>query len=195
MQGETEIVEYKKTLATLHEAVTGLVIETQEHMAGAADLLHAIKQGEKTITVRKEEITRPLMDALASARDLFAPLILGCKEAETVLKYKMKTYMDKEEARVALEKSRIEKRLDKGTMRQDTGIAKLEDLSKTTATTSGQTGTVKSRMVTKLRVVDESVIPREYLVPDMKKIGEAVLHEGKSVPGVEKYQERVVAGY
>jgi len=49
------------------------------------------------------------------------------------------------------------------------------------------------RTVKKFRIVDESLIPRQYLVPDMVKIGGVVRALGCTVniPGIEIYEERV----
>jgi hypothetical protein len=52
---------------------------------------------------------------------------------------------------------------------------------------------ISSRTLTKVRVVDEQAIPREYLTPDMKKIVQAVLKDGITIAGVEKIEERTLA--
>lgn len=77
------------------------------------------------------------------------------------------------------------KRAEKGTMRADTAIEKLGSIG---------TGTkMKTRTLTKVRVVDETLVPREYLVVDMLKVTEAVLRQNIEIPGVEKYQEKIVS--
>lgn len=45
------------------------------------------------------------------------------------------------------------------------------------------------RMVKKFRVADESLIPREFLVPNLVKLRLAVIGEGRQVPGVETWEE------
>jgi hypothetical protein len=49
------------------------------------------------------------------------------------------------------------------------------------------------RTVTKFRVVNELIIPRQFLVPDMVKIGGVVraLKNQANIPGIEIYDERV----
>jgi membrane protein involved in colicin uptake len=51
---------------------------------------------------------------------------------------------------------------------------------------------VSSRTVAKWRVVDESVVPREYLRLDEKKIGEAVRAGTSGIPGIEIYAENIM---
>ena len=51
---------------------------------------------------------------------------------------------------------------------------------------------VASRRIWKFRIVDENKIPREYLMPDEKKIGQYVRDEklpGEVIPGIEAYSE------
>lgn len=49
------------------------------------------------------------------------------------------------------------------------------------------------RTVKKFRIVNESLIPRQYLIPDMVKLGGVVRALGKTanIPGIEVYEERV----
>ena len=186
-----EVKEYKKLVIFVQERANAITIIDEAGMKEGADLLDAIKKVETSITDRKEAITRPLMTALASARDLFKPLEVGHAEAKKTIKAKMLEYTVAESERIEKEKARIEARVEKGTMRTDTAVQKLEDLYEIT-TFSGAKGTSTIRKQTRLRVYDESMIPREYLVPDLVKIGQAVLREGKEVPGVETYQEKSI---
>lgn len=54
------------------------------------------------------------------------------------------------------------------------------------------TGGPVYRTISKFRIVDESLIPRAYLTPDMVKIGGVVraLKGQHGIPGVEHYEER-----
>ena len=71
------------------DAANGLAIGTKEEMVAATDVLSRIKKVAKMARDRKEEITKPLNDALKSARDLFRPLEDGLAEAERIVKGKM----------------------------------------------------------------------------------------------------------
>ena len=182
---QKELAEYKKQVSFVKKAASDLVIESAGDMAKGSDLLDAVKKVETMIIERKEQITRPLMTALASARDLFKPLEIDHAEAKITIKAKMLAYAIEEEARITKEKSRIEARVEKGTMRTDTAIKKMEGIG------DNQTSI---RTVTKIRIVDENLIPREYLVPDMTKITEAVLRQKLFISGVETYEEKSIVG-
>ncbi len=181
----TEMSEYRTQILTVQKMANELRIESVNDLTKATDLLKTVSNGEKLITSRKEEITRPLMKALASGRDLFKPIELGFADAKKVIKSKMIAFQIEEEERIAKETVKIEARVAKGTMRAETAVGKLESV--------GTAPKMNTRMIKKVRVVDETLIPREYLVPDMTKITEAILREGITIPGVEKYEEKIVA--
>lgn len=191
---EKDVKEYKSQVAFVQKGADNLVIATPDDMAKASDLLVAVGKIEKAVTERKEAITRPLMSALASARDLFKPLEAGYAEAKKTIKGKMLDYSIAEEERINKEKERVEKRVEKGTMRTDTAISKLENIGEAPKSFSGESSKSSLRTVTKVRIIDENLLPREYLVPDLKKITEAVLKQKLSVPGTETYEEKSIVG-
>ena len=191
---EKEIKEYKDQVLFVQKAANSLEIKSPEDMAKGSDLLDAVKKVEASIIERKEQITRPLMTALASARDLFKPLEVGHVEAKKTIKAKMLEYSLAEEERINKEKERVEKRVEKGTMRTDTAIKKMEEIGDVQKSFEGGTGKTSIRTITKVRIVDESLIPREYLVPDMTKITEAVLRQKLTIAGVETYEEKSIVG-
>ena len=185
-----EINVYKKEVADIKTQASALVIHSQEDMDKSADLLLRIKKANKMITARKEEMTRPLMTSLSSIRDFFKPLELGFADAEKQVKAVQLAYVVEEDARVEKEKARIAARVEKGTMRADTAVGKLDDLGDAPKSGTGELGRVSTRTVRKVRIVDEFSIPREYLVPDLAKITKAILQENAVVAGVEVYEEK-----
>lgn len=189
---EREIAEFKTQVSGPQERANSLVIESEEDSNKAADILHEISDIEKMVTARKEAITRPLMASLASVRDMFKPLETACADAKKTIKGKIMAWQTLEEERIEKEKNRIESRVEKGTMRADTAAGKLENLGEAPKTAKGSVGKVQTRIVPKVRVVDETLIPREYLVPDMTAITNAVIREGKQIPGIERYEEKTL---
>lgn len=180
-----EVEQTNKQVMSLQTTASTLTLKSPADVEVASELLKKITEAEKLLVTRKEEITRPLMRGLASVRDLFKPLELTLDNAKKVTKAKMLAYQTAEEEKIAVEKARIEARLDKGTIREDTAVAKIAAVSSTTK--------MKTRTLTKVRVTDESLLPREFLIPNMAAITEAILRQGQHVPGAEKYQEKVIS--
>lgn len=183
-----EVEQTNKQVEALSRAATALTLKSPADVETAGGLLETVKTGRKAITSRKEEITRPLMQSLASIRDLFKPLELTLENAEKVVKAKVIAFQTLEEAKIAEAKAKILARAEKGTLRTDTALKKLEEVGTVTKTEKMQT-----RTLTKVRVIDETLIPREYLSPNMMLITEAVLRRGESIPGVETYKEKIIA--
>jgi len=186
--------ELKQQVSFVQQQANALVVSSEEEMTQAVDLLDAVNKVERSIIERKEAITRPLMTSLASARDLFKPLEVAHAEAKKTIKAKMLEYSVAEEYRVNKERERVAARVEKGTMRVDTAITKLEGIGEVKNTHIGTNAKSSLRTITKVRVTDESLLPREYLIPDIKKITEAALKGKVVIPGVETYQERSIVG-
>lgn len=180
--------ETKTQVLTAQQEANSLKVTTPDEAERGSELLRAIKDYSKSLTERKETMTRPLMQSLAAVRDLFKPHELDLKDAEKTVKAKLLAYQVEEQARVDAEVAKVLKKVEGGRMRDDTAAEKLGSI--------GEVKTIRGtqlRKVTKIRVVDETAIPREYLTPDMVKITEAVLRQNVDVPGVEKYEEQSLA--
>lgn len=179
-----EIAEVKTQVLAIQQQANDLVVTNELEYASAEQFSKVILDAEKKVTARKEAITRPIMEGLASIRDMFKPLELGIADAKKTVKAKRLAWQIAEEARITLEKARVEARVEKGTMRMDTAARKVESIG------SAPRGGV--RILPRMRIVDETLIPREYLVPDVAKITEAVTRQKLTIPGCEYYEEKTI---
>ena len=189
---EKDVEEYHSQVSFVEEKADQLVISSKEEMTTASDLLIDLKKIEKIIIARKKKITRPLMDALASARDLFKPLEIGYSSAKNTINSKMLNYTDTEDTRIEKERARVEKRVGKGTMRVDTAVIKLEEAGEIKTSFDGAKSKTLIRKMTKIRIVDKALVPREFMIPDLKLITQAVLKNKLVIPGVETYEEKSI---
>lgn len=184
METSQELAEIKSQVSGVQMAANALNVSNQAEMDLATKLLHDVKQAEKIVTAKKEEITRPLMKSLSNVRDLFKPIELNIADAIKTIKAKMLAWQIEEEEKVEKEKTRIAARVEKGTMRADTAAGKLE------AVGDGPKSNV--RTLKKVRVVDETIIPREYLTPNLTLITEDILRKGVTIAGCEIYEEKQI---
>jgi len=186
-----ETTEIGKVISPLEQAARSLTITDSEGYIAAENLLKEIMRNEKKVAEVRGQHTRPAMDTLSFIRDLFKPAELSIADAKKVIKAKMLAYENAIDEKIEREKAKLAARVEKGTMRSDTAAGKMEALEE-----SKNIPAVKSsvRVVTKVRVTDLSLVPLEYLVADMTKITTAVLREGITIPGVEKYEEKSIVG-
>ena len=181
-------IEVKSEVSVIQQQANALTIKNPDEADAAAILLKKIKDASKILATRREEITRPIMQSFASVRALFKVPESDLADAEKIVKSKLLAYDIEETERKEIAKAKILARTEKGTLRIDTAIKKMEEL--------GEVPKIKgitSRTINKVRITDETMIPREYMVPDMTKITEAVLRQGVEIPGVEKYSEKIIA--
>ena len=191
MEQSTEVAVAKQQATKALNAANEINISTQEHYESATDLLSKIKSVGKLIKERKEEITKPLTDALNSARDLFKPIEQSHAEAERIIKGKMVDYQNEQEKIREAEKAKIAARVEKGTLKQETAVKKMAEITTVPTNAQGKFGSVSTRIIKRISIIDASLIPREYCVPDNTLIKEA-LDAGKEVPGAKYIEEKTI---
>lgn len=129
--------------------------------------LHGIKIIKNKVEERKEAITKPLREALQSARDLFRPLEENIKQADARVR----------EALLALESER-QKEAAKLAKKVEAGKATLEEgMSLITSVPKGL-----FRSVQQLKITSRKDIPDKYWVID-EVLLRADLMAGKKVKG------------
>ncbi len=179
-----EIEEQRSQVAALQKAAAIFEVHRLEDMRYGEEFLRDVKHVAKVVEERKTTITRPLMTSLASVRDLFKPFETSLADATKVVKAKMLAYTVAEEERAEALAASVESKVEKGLMRADTAAGKLE------AITKGQV-TGNTRIVKKLFISDESLVPREFLEVNRKAVTEA-LWAGVTVPGAELKEEKIL---
>lgn len=195
---ELNLTPIKRQVTTAVNRANDLAIDSPESLAQATDILKAVKDAGKVVKSRKEEITKPLNDALKSARDLFRPIEADLATGERIIKDKMLDYTNEVEAKRAAEAAKLEARVERGTMRTDTAMRKMDDLETVDSTVKGAKGSVNFREVRKVKIVDPKAIPLKYLMNE--KVIDAIraavstdVLNGTKVEGVEIVTEKVVA--
>lgn len=192
MEDQKELSVLKGQVSRLENQVNSIVIDSPETYAQAIDVVSKLKTIATTLKDRKEAITKPLNEALKSARELFTPVELQYSNAESIIKNKIVTYKRKvdEEARIA--EAKIAEKVESGKMSVETAGKKMENLEKVDTTTRGKVGEVQIKKIKKVRITNESLIPREYLITNDVLIRKQAL-AGIEIPGVEVYEEESVA--
>ncbi len=204
---ETTQIEVVKTqVGKALATVQALPVITKEDYEQAVEVGGKLKKVFKMVTERKEEITKPMNEALKSARALFKPLEETLEQAESELKGKMLVYKSEErkkedEARriadeeIAKAKEQLEKKeitidsASKTTMMANyhADQAKVE---KTVKTETGAKATEK--FVLEYVVTDTTKIPLHFMEPDMVRI-KASFKAGMPVEGVEERKKAIIS--
>ena len=189
---EKELTVLKTQVSKLENQAEAVMIETAENYTAAIDLVSKLKETGSGIKAKKESITKPLNEALKNARDLFAPIEKQFTNAEAIIKTKLLDYKRKKDAEAAAAEAKIAKQAETGYIKLETAERKMGEIKRVETTTHGAIGQVQVRKIKKVRITDASALPREYLIPDEVAIRRDALG-GKTIPGVEVYEEETIA--
>lgn len=198
MQEQPNLTPVKRQVTTISNQAGDLMIDSQESLSQATDILSKIKSSAKDLKSRKEEITNPLNAALKSARSLFKPLEDDLATAERTIKGKMLDYSNEVEEEARKKAAKLEDRVERGTMRTDTAMRKMDEIETVGSSVQGASGSVQFRTVRNIKIVDPTKIPLKYLSNEkvLAAISAAVRTDvlnGTKVDGVEIVEERQVA--
>lgn len=186
-----EITVLKGQMSKLENQANEIQITTPEENGLAMELKAKLRDIGKQIKERKEGITKPLNEALKSARSLFAPLEEKYEFAENLVGRKLLDYKRKVDEDAKAKEAKIAASFEKGNIRAETAERKIEEIKRVENTVHTDHGKVQFRKIAKMRITDESLVPRQYWVIDQVLLRKDVL-AGIVVPGAERYEEEIV---
>lgn len=195
-------------------------VASDEQAVSAGNELSYIKALQKKLEDKRTSITKPLNDALRAVNDLFRPAKTWLEEAETLRKRAILGYREEQERKVREEQRRLEDEARKERERlaaaaaeadrkaselktekaREAATAKADALraqaQATVAPTVAAPSHVKMggqavRETWTYEIVDATLLPREYLMPDERKLAGVVkvMKASTNVPGI-----RVIRG-
>jgi hypothetical protein len=200
------VLHVANVVATGVDAARRMPVKDEESAQRAAEMLGWIKARLKEIEEARVRLVQPLNRYVGDINDIFkankAPLI----EAETALKKRYGRFYEEqrlERERVLREREEAEQRAAEEAAKRaaaetpanlpTNGAVQGEVLpapqpvelpSAAPKTRRTQTATVTVKTKLEPVIVDESLIPREYLAIDMPKIRTAVRAGERNIPGV-----------
>lgn len=146
-----------------------------------------LKEFAKKLAEKKAEALAPLKEEQKKITEAFRPLETKIDEAVRRLTLALKAYSDAER-RNTIETQRA---LDKE--RADALLAGAAPATAVKSVVSLPPKTITTRRMKRLKILDAAKIPREFLVPDERKIFDA-LKAGKKVSGavIEEYESAYI---
>lgn len=157
------------------EMIRSIVVNTDEEIRVVSPLLQQIKGDLKRLEAREKAITKPLNDALKSVRDLFRPAKNALEAAEQHLKHEI----GRAQQAIREANHRAMLATQAALAQNDVRTAALVSGS-IQATEAPQGISYREQFV--FRVVDASQLPRQFLMPDERRIRAHVAEHGDRVP-------------
>jgi DNA modification methylase len=164
-------------------------VTNEDELKMVAEKTKQIKTLQKLIEKDKDDYVAPAKAIIAKAKEKYDPFIKRCENAVEVLKQRAKKYMVDRNAKIALDEARIAARAEKGTIKQETAIKKMEELPEASKTVRSDTGSglrLSNRKVAK--IIEPNLIPDEYWEINEVRVRRDALDREKNglpqIPGV-----------
>jgi len=180
---------------TLITRATTLIVDSQESMIQAATVLGKVKELIKKTKAEEENLSDQLAELdLTKQYDTARELRLKAEKASKFISEQVNKFQTLEAKRASEEAAKLAARVERGTMKLDTAVRKMDEIVKPLEEFKTTDGAVTFRTIPKLNIVDANLIPREYLVVDEAKVF-AALKVGTVVPGAQIIQVQSVSNY
>ncbi|MEM3646834.1 MAG: hypothetical protein QW334_01630 [Thermofilum sp.] len=198
IERDDELKSLLGTVSDLAQRTEALVISSDEDLAWAGDQLAQIIGLRRRVEEKRKFFVDPLNAQVKQINAVFKRWLEPLERAERKLRdaiaaYKTEQERKRREQEEFLRKKReILERLarNKGV---ELAVPPPVDLPPVVSAVKTHTGsTVATRKVWTFRVVDLSLVPREYLVLDESKVRKAIAAGVREIPGLEIYQEEKV---
>lgn len=191
-----EIAVLEKEIGPVVKAAVKVKIESAQHMINATQTLSVINKYADKVKEQKEKITKPLNLALKEAREMFRPLEDNLEDAISAIRGAMTTYQTEQKRIADAEAAKIANRVGegKGKLKVDTAVQKMQEIDRPAEQVATEAGMVKFKTIQKFEVMDVTMLPHEYVLPDEVKIRNA-MKAGIELPGVRYYEEQVPVNF
>lgn len=157
------------------DALDGWTIDDEDDNEFAAEMLRNVKSRHKYLEDKRKGITGPMNKAMRAVNDLFRPPRTALENAERILKSKIAGYLEACEA------------ANTAALVAASTAETVEEASAALATVEHADAPkgVSVRYKWRAIVVNEELLDRRFLVPDIAIIEEWGEKYGRVIPGVE----------
>lgn len=192
------LAPFKRRITTVKKQVEGYVVTSAADLEVATDTLSIIKTVAKDMEADRKSRVKPLNDEVSAINAEYKPLTTDLGEAEDYIKKQILTYSEAVEKKAAEEAAKLEARVEKGTLRVDTAMRKMDEIETVGSNVQGVRGQVTFRTTRDVQIVDPTKVPLRYLNDEkvLKAIKAAVRKDalaGAKIDGVEVIEVKGVA--
>ena len=208
-----EMQKYQRNSQEVFESAKKVVVKDQVSYEYQAGSLRNIKTQWSEIENKRKELVKPFQLAVKKLNDFFSVPLNQLKTAENLIKQALITYIDLKEKERIEEEMKLRAAAEKETAKLEKKADRLEEKGQTekaeeirldaksipipvVAKKVEKIKGVSFKEIWKFEIIDLDKLPRKYLLPDLKTLGEiARSTKGKvTIPGVRIYSDKTVAG-
>lgn len=191
-----EIQVIEKDSQSFIELAQNHIVQDQNSADAANDILVKITAGLKEIEKKRKSFTAPLNQSLKEINSSFKRITEPITAAKQALSQRLMSWRSAEQRRIREEQEKARREEERRRKIQEAHAAKGHNVSEDITPVEkpmpfSVSDTTKTRLQWTYDILDESQIPRKYLVLDKGAITKAV-HAGiRDIPGVKIYQKEV----
>lgn len=193
---EVAIIEKQMTPVEIKERAETLAVTDEKSEIRAAEMLSQFNLVGDWMKKDKAKEYDPAWKTVVAIRARWKPKEDILTAAITLVRSKMNKYRTDAKAKADAEAAKIADRVGegKGKFKVDTAVRKIEEIDRPTGAVATEAGVVKYKTTQKFEVMDVTMLPIEYILPDEVAIRKAML-EGKKLPGVRYFEEQIPVNF
>lgn len=189
-----ELKPIEKDIQVSKELASGLVIKTQENYEKASEFLMTLKKIGKTITTKKEDITKPINASLKNIRELFRPLENEVEETKQIIESKIRKYRLDEMKKAEAKEVKIAEKLESGKITERQAEKKMEAIEIPDRAVDTQAGKMIVKKIKKVRFSKPTLNDIQHLFAlNLVLVNEVEARRrvlaGEIIPTAELYEE------
>lgn len=173
----------ERSLQTVN-ALNAIVVTNDEDAERATNVVKEAKEFRLMVEKERDEYVAPAKQIIENAKRVYDPIINQVKVAEQKVRNAIQFYLVEKEKKRKIEEDKIAAKVEVGKLKPETAVRKLENLGESKKSVSTGGATLGIRKTKDIKVVDESLIPKEYWVVDLVKVRKVAL-AGVEIPGVK----------
>jgi len=184
---------YEKKVSPLAQEADALVIKSPEDMTRATELLSKLNKTMDGVEEEEDKIVGPLKATIKVEQGRWKPFKDALKPAIDSLRKRMGAYQLAEDEKAAAKKAKIAERVGsgKGKLKLETAIEQADAVEGPESKIATENGSVGFRKDRKCEIIDATLVPREYCLPDLVSIRAAMKNGIEGLPGVRYFDEMV----
>lgn len=186
---EVEVVKNK--ISGMQEMLATTKVTNEDELAKVSDKVKAVKMLKKFIEEQKDKLVAPAKAIINEARLKYDPYIKECENAEATLKSRAGKFLDEQEKAKIEKEEKLAKRVENGTMKEETAVKKMEELKEVPKTVNTGTSALRRTKRRVVEITDLNLIPDEYWIVDEVRVRKEGLV--KEIPGTIVKEETVMS--
>lgn len=190
-EGNQQLEVIEKEISPIVKKAEALQIESEKDLRGATEILSNLNLNLDRVTAEKEKVTKPLNEALKAERARWKPFETMMESAIGIIRGKMTAYQTEQKRIADAEAAKIAERVGegKGKFKFETAVRKIEEVDRPADSITANSGMVDFISVKCFEVMDVTMLPAEFMIPNEVKI-RAAMKAGQELPGVKYWEEQ-----